>query len=286
MKICVIYNPTSGRFNLNLLKKNLSIIFSQANIDYMRTSSPKHATEIVSQFHTKDYDRIICVGGDGTINEILNGFRDDLLVPLAIIPFGTANILSYELGINSNFTKSLVALQKGEDKEFYYGFAGNKKFFSMLGVGFDAYIVSKINLVLKKKYGKVIYFFETLKAFFTYKYPPFKVNINNTNYTIYSLIIANSKYYAGRYVISKKIDITDDKLHSILFLKKGIFQFFIYFFLIIIGKIHFSKNFKILESKKIYIDGKNIFMHVDGDLINFENLIRISNNTVRIKSLV
>ena len=164
VRVFVILNPNSRRFVFSKLQKNLSKFLTNHTIIYKKTDYPSHATKILSELNFKDYDFIICVGGDGTINEVINGMNLMKTTPLAIIPFGTANVLSYELGINSSFNRSLKTIKENRILKSYFGIAGSKKFLSMLGVGFDAYVISKIDLKLKKRYGKLIYFYETIKS--------------------------------------------------------------------------------------------------------------------------
>jgi len=283
VKYCVVYNPAAGSSNFNELKKNLKIIFKQDTFDYISTKKKGHASKIISRLKHNQYDLLICVGGDGTISEVVNGLNLDQHLPIALIPFGTTNVLSYELDINSNLKKSLKAIKSNSFKKCFYGIVGKRRFISMLGIGFDAFVIKNINIDLKKKFGKLTYFFESIKALFKYDYPLFELSLDNKNYKAYSAIISNTKFYAGSYIISEKINIENNFLYATLFLKKGFFNTIFFSFLLLMKKIEYSKNIKIIKFSKMKMLTKNIPMHADGDLIDFQSDIKISKKQIIFK---
>jgi YegS/Rv2252/BmrU family lipid kinase len=98
MKVKAIINPASRSAGRSRVERTLRAKFSNENLDIERTSGPGHATEIARRAVNESFDTIIVVGGDGTINEVVNGVIG-ANVRIGIIPSGTANDLARHFGI-------------------------------------------------------------------------------------------------------------------------------------------------------------------------------------------
>ena len=99
-RVAAVYNPTSGgghfRKDVPLIVESLRG-FGMA-VEEFATEGPGHATYLARRAVTQGFDLVCCIGGDGTVNEAINGVAETD-VPLAIIPTGTVNVLALELGI-------------------------------------------------------------------------------------------------------------------------------------------------------------------------------------------
>lgn len=103
-RICVILNPIGGRaLAKSLYEKDAKPIFDMASIhvvQYFETQYEKHAYEIAYSLNIKDFDAIVCIGGDGLVSEVVNGLlsRNDadevVKCPLGVIPAGSQNALA------------------------------------------------------------------------------------------------------------------------------------------------------------------------------------------------
>jgi diacylglycerol kinase (ATP) len=137
-KICIIYNSKISLFNKFLLNKIIKILKKDNHVETFATERVGHAT-LLCKVHINKFDIIVAAGGDGTINEVINGMDDKKL--LAIIPLGTANIGAYEANINKSSSNIAKIIQSGKIKKIHIQEANNRKFFLMTGVGYDASIV-------------------------------------------------------------------------------------------------------------------------------------------------
>ena len=155
-KICIIYNSKISLFNKFLLNRIIKILRKENHVETFGTERIGHAT-LLCKVHIKKFDIIVAAGGDGTINEVINGMDDK--TSLGIIPLGTANIGAYEANINKNPSKVAQIILSGKIKKIHIQEVNNRKFFLMTGVGYDASIVETVqsNLFLKKYLGN--YFF-------------------------------------------------------------------------------------------------------------------------------
>lgn len=106
-------------------------------------------------------DLLLVLGGDGTVNEAVNGLAGSG-VPLGIIPAGTANVLSMELGLGSRIGRALEGLAQCSARRVALGHLipadGSSRYFvCMAGMGLDAKIVRQVNRALKDRTGKLAY---------------------------------------------------------------------------------------------------------------------------------
>jgi diacylglycerol kinase family enzyme len=98
-RILAIYNPTSGRRARGKLDRFCaSLTRLGATITLAETNAPLHARSLAAGADPAQFDAVVVAGGDGTINEAVNGLTGSPL-PLAILPLGTANVLANELGL-------------------------------------------------------------------------------------------------------------------------------------------------------------------------------------------
>jgi YegS/Rv2252/BmrU family lipid kinase len=180
MRIKVIINPKSKNGNPEYLKKILMEKLKLCYVDIEETAYPLNAVEIAKQTANKNFDTIVAVGGDGTINEVLNGIACTD-VTLGIIPTGTANDLASYYGIPKDPAKACeIILQQHlqsvdviEVNDHYYVTAGGLGFPSdviritnwmkhrnIMGkllsqlLGSKIYILAVIYALMKKKRGK------------------------------------------------------------------------------------------------------------------------------------
>ena len=167
----MIHNPNAGNggSRRHRLLDQARHIFASRGIDaeLAETTGPGHATEIASRAAEENRGLVIACGGDGTLNEIVNGLashHNGHRVPLALLPGGTANILAKELDLPWDIPKAAEKLVHSSVKEIALGLATpleqpekKKYFLSVAGAGPDGMIVYSIDLSLKARIGILTY---------------------------------------------------------------------------------------------------------------------------------
>ena len=134
------------------------------------TEGPGSAAGLVAGCIRDGGDLILVAGGDGTINEAVNGMIGEQ-VPLGILPAGTANMLAAELGLGGNWIKVARDVGQWVPRRIPAGLLtagteGRRRYFLMLtGVGLDAHIVRNVDPKLKKFQGKLSYWLAALGEF-------------------------------------------------------------------------------------------------------------------------
>lgn len=254
-KICIIFNPKAGSSKLAKLNKIIAELNKNNTVTLFETTTAGDATNI-ARTESAHFDIVVAAGGDGTINEVVNGI--DPNTPLAIIPMGTANIVAIEAGISNNSKAICAAINQGKTKRAYVSTINNKKFILMAGIGYDAKVVNNINPKLKKVFGKLIFALEGLKQFFKLK--EFNITIISNNQTHYAnwVLITNAKYYAGPHSITKRTNIFNEDLVCYLFQDLTKLSFLYNLFLIIFfGDLSKSKKIKTIHSSSFDISSQH-----------------------------
>lgn len=237
------------------------------NIEF--TKHPKHAMELAKDAKNK-YDMVIVAGGDGTVNEVINGISNSKIT-LAIIPFGSTNVLALELGIPFDAAKASALIAHGKKIRIDLGYAETKqesRYFSMmLGVGFDASLIKGISPAFKKKWGRLAYPLAAMKQFYLYKWRTIHVK-HAFDSAGYFVIVSNSKYYGGEYQIADKASTTDGLLDLVIINRKDWWQIVKIIFSLSSGTANQFLRGEYYQTKKAYIYSKHTMLaQVDGELI-------------------
>lgn len=172
--------------------------------DLQFTSGTGDGKRLASEAVRRGCDLVIACGGDGTINEVINGLAPSQ-VPLAILPGGTANIVAKELGIPGRIVKSArqlpswrpcrVALGRASWKES--GSTLQRYFMAVAGIGFDAHIISQLNVNMKLRLGVFAYVWEAVRQVVRYKFPRFRLNLDGLEVSATFAVVQRSSRYAG-----------------------------------------------------------------------------------------
>ena len=201
----LIYNPTSGRKRHRRFAdvEQAGRILKQAGIatELAPTTGPQAATKMARQAVEQSRDLVIGCGGDGTINEIVNGLAGSN-VPLALLPAGTANILAKELCVPWDIPHAARLIPSGVVRRIALGLAvpaldhlytslprAGRYFLCVAGAGPDGAIVNNVDEILKKNAGVVAYWVEGLKQLFTYGFPDLQVSVGKKSSIAATIIV-------------------------------------------------------------------------------------------------
>ena len=165
------------------------------------------------------YDMVVCVGGDGTIRETINGIAGSETA-LGILPAGTGNVLAWELGIPLDPLRACRILLSGERRRMDLCKANDTYFCCMAGVGFDAQVVKELSPSFKGLFGIVAYPISGLRTLMHYNMPELDIRIDSTDGRKgYAVVVCNSSHYGGKYKMCPEARI-DDGMMNVCVLKK------------------------------------------------------------------
>jgi diacylglycerol kinase (ATP) len=222
----LIYNPTSGRKRQSRFSEieQAVRILKDAGItaELAPTSGPGAASKIARQAVDQRRGMVIACGGDGTINEIVNGLACSQ-VPMALLPAGTANILAKELGVPWDIPRAARLIPGGGIRRIALGMAvptnGNHSaaisregrfFLSVAGAGPDGAIVNCVNEGLKKSAGVFAYWVEGLRQLFRYGFPEMRIHSAGQERRATIIVAGRTAHYGGPFKITTEASLFED----------------------------------------------------------------------------
>lgn len=210
-RILVVANPTAGPRRRGRLQPILRRLEARdCAITLYETKSAGDAERYVRDIDGEDFDAIAAGGGDGTINEVLNGLPPGG-PPLAILPLGTVNVLAKEIGLPASVDGIAETVVSGPSRPISIGEVNGRRFAVMASVGLDADVVERVSPGLKRRIGKGAYLYETMKRLASLPLM-YRLNIDDQVQQTHGVIIANGRFYAGRYVTAPDAHIEKPRL--------------------------------------------------------------------------
>ena len=220
----LIVNPTAGAGRtakkwpyIKALLKNTGLRF-----EHDITEAPGHAIELAKSAVNKGYKLVVSVGGDGTINEIVNGIYatgDMKDVELGIIGTGTGSDYIRTIGVSKYYQESCHHLMNPMKKSVDLGMVeftqngqpAKRIFANFAGLGFDAEVVKATTKKFKNFGGKPAYLMGLLSTFTTYKNRQIQITINGQteNHKVCTIVMSNGKYGGGSMLLAPNADPCD-----------------------------------------------------------------------------
>ncbi len=269
-KICIICNAKISFLKKYKLNKIYKILSKDNHVEIFKTEKIGHGT-ILCKVNINKFDIIVAAGGDGTINEVVNGMNDKK--PLAIIPLGTANIFALEAGINGSANEIAQIILSTKIKKVYVPTINNKNFILMASAGFDADIVKTVQSspTLKNIFKKFLFFIVSSFKLLIFKRYELKILANNKIYKANWIIITKAMHYAGSFKLTQDTNIFDKKLIIYLFCNLTRLNFLCYFFTLLLNKKLKESNKLIkVTSDDIFISSKNkTAVQYDGEFLGY-----------------
>lgn len=210
-KATLISNPKTGRYGSRRLRP-IQDVAAQLNslgieIELQLTTRAGEATELAAQAARNGSHDVIVAGGDGTINEAIQGLAGSD-ARLAIIPRGTANVLARELNLPLDDEEATLIAARGNSRRIHLGLAideatGTERLFVLMaGIGLDASVVERVQPRLKKRIGKGAFWLSGLSHLADWNPSPFKLEIEGKSYTGTFAAIGKAARYGGDLLIT------------------------------------------------------------------------------------
>ena len=213
----LISNPKTGRYassRLRPIEETLSQLRSLGlDVELKLTTRPHEATELAARAARNGSSDVIgspvviVAGGDGTINEAIQGLAGTK-ARLAIIPRGTANVLARQLGLPLDEQQAAVVAARGKSQRIHLGLAIDettnvKRYFALMaGIGLDASIVRHVRPRLKKRIGKGAFWISGLSHLASWSPHPFTLEIESREYQATFAAIGKAPRYGGDLAIT------------------------------------------------------------------------------------
>jgi YegS/Rv2252/BmrU family lipid kinase len=228
----LIYNPTSGRRRHRRFAEieQAVRILKEAGItaEVAATSGPGSGKKMARLAVSQRRDLVIACGGDGTINEIINGLAGSQ-VPMALLPAGTANILAKELGIPWDIPHAARIIPGGVIRRVALGIAVpldghpsefvprvGRYFLCVAGAGPDGAIVNGVDEILKKNAGIAAYFVEGMRQLVRYSFPEMRVLSGGRERRATIIVVGRTAHYGGPFKITTGASLFEDSYEFLI----------------------------------------------------------------------
>lgn len=270
MNILLITNPSAGKGKAEAYLPKLKSFFLRncSKLDIYKTKQRGDAFKKAKKCAGK-YDTIIAVGGDGTVNEVVNGIAKSKS-KLGIIPIGTTNVFARQMDIPSNPIEACKVILKNRVRRVDLGKVNNQYFLLMAGVGFDASALNKVEPFFKKIIGIGAYSIAVLEELIRHNPPLLKITYEGRTTEGYFVVIGNIKSYGLKFFqVTPYAEMDDGFLDVCVFKDKlDLINFLKYISEITIKQHTTSPDVVYFKAKKIKIDSKEkALVQVDGDVI-------------------
>jgi YegS/Rv2252/BmrU family lipid kinase len=228
----IIINPASARGNARARWAQLEGVLRGAGVrfDVAMTQASSHATELAAQAAQRGHEVVACLGGDGTLNEVLNGLMTQAArPPLAIIPCGTGSDFARALKLPHAPQAVLALLQRGTPQAVDVGLVACRRngqtvqrhFINIAGVGFDGDVSAHMSQSSKRG-GSLAYVANVFNVLGRYENKQVTVTLKNGEHeqtiegVFNSIVIANGQYFGGGMWVAPNASWQDGLLDVVL----------------------------------------------------------------------
>ncbi|ACD82733.1 diacylglycerol/lipid kinase family protein [Candidatus Methylacidiphilum infernorum] len=213
-KICIVFNPAArGEKAKHLLSKLHALV---GDVPIKVSQYPGDAEAKTEWAIEQGYDLIVAAGGDGTINEVVNGFNGREVI-LGVIPLGTVNVFAMELGLPRNIDQAWATILRGKIRVIDFPRANDQRFVQLAGVGLDAKVLQLTHKHVRKTLGPLSYLF-TVVYLLKEPQPSLEVILEEGIRLKGSfLLVGNGRYYGGPFSVFPKANLDDGLLDCCLF---------------------------------------------------------------------
>lgn len=276
----LIYNPLSGRLRWKRerdLDRAVHLLEAYGiHSTRLPTAGPGSATELARAHLAAGRDLIIVCGGDGTVNEVVNGMVGSR-VPLALLPAGTGNVLAKELGLPWSIWRAAEYIPRGVVRRIALGLArrarpegraGARHFICLAGVGADANIVYHLRPHEKLQLGILSYVLESFRQLWRYDFPLFTLRSANQALPAALAIISRTKNYGGPIEITRRADLFGDDFEVCTFPRRFPLSYLLYFLAMEFRVLERFRSVHFLRAREVRAQPHHarILVQVDGEL--------------------
>ena len=231
MRICVIFNPVARGNKARRFRHFLNELSQQCALK--ATTGPGDARRLAQAAVATGYDVIAAAGGDGTVNEVLNGIGDEedgfARARLGVLPLGTVNVFARELKIPLRLERAWQVLRQAHETRIDLGRVdfldegkpAQRYFVQLAGAGLDARAIELVSWKLKKSAGPLAYVVAGIQAL-AEKQPRITVSADGKKVEGELALLGNGRFYGGRFDVFPGANLSNGRLHACVFPKVNV----------------------------------------------------------------
>jgi YegS/Rv2252/BmrU family lipid kinase len=272
VKLAIIFNPAARGEKARLLEEKLR--FLTGSDIFLTTSRAGETGELAGRLAREGCSTIVVAGGDGTINEVVNGIAG-LDVSLGILPIGTMNVLACELGLpTSQLEQCWEIIQQGFTRSIDLAMANDQYFVQLAGIGLDALAVRETDLNVRKTIGPISYLFAAAQIIGRTA-PRLEICFNERE-TMGGcfVLVGNGRFYGGPLSFFPNAKNDDGLLDVLVFKHQGYLDIIRYLQGVLLGN---HADFADIEYRQIHslrvISDRSVPVEIDGE-VTFHTPVR------------
>lgn len=289
MRYCFIINPLSGKKGKNENRRaTVANFVATRNLDAVVKVSEYagHAGELARWAVELGFDRIVSIGGDGTMNEVASELIHTEVV-FGLVPLGSGNGLGRDLGIPLQFSEALDTVVSGKVREIDTGSVNGVSFFNVMGLGFDADVGRRFNKSRERgflSYAKLTFF-----SFGSYQKLRCRIEMEDQTLLseVFILVVANSSQYGNNAHVAPQASLDDGLLDLVYIETKNLWRIArlgIRMFQRTLDRSPKVQSFR-GRSFRILLDEEGVF-HTDGEIHQMGRELNVKVNPGSLKILV
>jgi YegS/Rv2252/BmrU family lipid kinase len=290
-RVALIYNPASGLQSTRRgrdLEKALALLRAEGiEAEALETTAAGTAGTLASEAIGRGCDTILACGGDGTVHEVLQGMVGTQAA-LGVVPLGTANALAANLGLRSSPVKTIRTLMTATPvcvsagKISYRASDGStrSRYFTVAaGVGADALFLSRLDPILKRRIGYLLYLIEGFRLWVTHSFPLFEAAFIESGSStprveqISQLLAVRIRDFGGvLHNLAPGATLHNDELRLLAFKTRSRLRYFLFLTAVMFGRQRFSRQIELLDAVSVECraasgSSTRVFAEADGELL-------------------
>jgi len=277
-KAPLIVNPTAGQggpvHRRDALERFCRLMKDRGvEVEIRATTTPGDASRLAAEAAREGFPEVIVSGGDGTINEALQGLVGTG-VRLAVWPRGTANVLGRELRLPRKLEALADVIAAGKVQRTYVGRAtlessGTQRYFLLMaGIGLDAAIVDRVQPELKKRFGKAAFWYSGLQSLARWQPRSFKLEIDGKHYSATFAALGKTPRYGGNLVITPRARLDRPEFEICLIHATQRRSYLKLLPHVMLGGLREgTKDVSFLSATNARVSGEGVLAQVDGELV-------------------
>lgn len=269
----IIVNSRSKKSLIELAK--IERVLNEKKLSYrvLKTSKSTNAKDLMNEVCG---DKLIVIGGDGTINEVINNYHGKEIIYLA---YGSGNDLARSIKFKKDVEISRL-LESKRFIEYDVGVVNDRKFCSGFDIGFNADIIKRANSSRLKKYlGKYIYLLQGAVGILMLKKYKAKISWDGGEITTDKLYLLNAMvqpYEGGGIKFAPQATGQDGKLHVMIMEDMSLATFVYNYLCLLLKKHNKLRKVKQIMTDRLTIQTNQKYFQIDGELINSEEKLNLS----------
>jgi YegS/Rv2252/BmrU family lipid kinase len=287
-RILFIINPVAGVKSKHTIPDKIGRFLDTTRFDYeiIYTQGRGHATELAAQAARDGFDIVSVAGGDGSVNEVATGLIGTQTA-LAIMPMGSGNGLARHLGYKTNPKSTLQIINAFEIVDIDVCKVNNRYFFSLIGLGFDAFVAKLFNR--EETRGFFTYAYTTLRSLNAYQ--PYEYTIDADGAQVsgraFMINVCNSNQFGYNVKIAPEADLSDGLLNVIVMHEFPKWKAIFLFLRVVFGNHLKSRYFQRMKASSVSITAPGrAYLQIDGETVHKAKEFNVSLEHKKLRVLI